>query len=103
MKSIVGIELVTIVPKDKVFRNPFEIWDGRLPSCTMSSIYNNCSPKCMLMNYVGGANVNKPSPKTSLEEKHWHLKDYKKKKTLSTWNSTGALVATLSKMHTNES
>ncbi len=64
MKSTIGIELVTIVPKDKTLRNPFKRWNGHLPLCIMSSTYNNCSPKCMFMNYVGGATVNKPSPKT---------------------------------------
>ncbi len=68
MRSTIGIELITIVSKDKALINASEKWDGRLPLCTMSSTYNNCSPKCMPMNYVGGANVNKPSPKTSLEE-----------------------------------
>ncbi len=68
MRSTIVIELITIVPKDKAPRNPYKQWNGRLPLCTMSNIYNNCSPKCMIMNYVGGANVNKPSPKTWLEE-----------------------------------
>ncbi len=68
MRSTIGIELVTIVPKDKAPKNPFKKWNGCLPLCTMLNTYNNCSPKCMFMNYVGGASVNKPSPKTSLEE-----------------------------------
>ncbi len=66
--SRIGIELVTIVPKDKAPKNPYKKWDERLPLCTMSNTYNNCSSKCMLMNHVRGASVNKPSPKTSLEE-----------------------------------
>ncbi len=68
MKSTIGIELVTIVPKEKAPRNPSEKWNGHLPLCTMSNTYNSCSPKCMLMNDVGGVSLNKPSPKTSLEE-----------------------------------
>ncbi len=61
MRSTIGIELVTIVPKYKAPTNPSKKWDGHLPLCTMSNTYNNYSPKCMLMNYVGG-------DKTSLEE-----------------------------------
>lgn len=54
--------------KEKAPRNPSEKWNEHLPLSTMSDTYNSCASKCMSMNYVGGASLNKPSPKTSLEE-----------------------------------
>jgi hypothetical protein len=103
MRSTIGIELIIIMSKNKALINPFLKWNGHLPLCTMLSTYNNCSPTCIFMNYVGGASVNKPSPKTSLEEQTLTSEGLFLKKTFSTWNLARALMATLSKMHTNQS
>jgi hypothetical protein len=62
------MELTPTMPKDDALENPSEGWDGCLPLCRMSNTYNNCSPKGMFRNFVGGVGVEKPSPKTSLEE-----------------------------------
>ncbi len=64
----IGIELTTTMPEDESFGIPFEKWDGCLPLCTLLDICNNCSPKGMRTNSIGGANVNKSSFETSLEE-----------------------------------
>jgi hypothetical protein len=81
VKSTTGIELATTMLEDEVPGNPFKIWDGRLPLCTMLDICNICSPKGMFNNYIGGegVGVNKPSLEASLEEQTLTPKGLKKK------------------------
>jgi hypothetical protein len=68
VRSIIGIKLIAIVLEDETFGNPFEIWDEHLLLHIVSNICNICSPKGMFRNFVGGVCVDKPLPKTSLEE-----------------------------------
>lgn len=67
-KTTIGIELAATMQKDKALGIPFEKWNGYLPLHTMLNTCNNCSPKSMFTNFVGGERVGKPSPKTSFKE-----------------------------------
>jgi hypothetical protein len=64
----IGIELTTTMIEDEAHGIPFEKWDGSLPLCTMLDTCNNCLRKGMFTNSIGGANVNKLTFETSLEE-----------------------------------
>jgi hypothetical protein len=68
MRSTTRIKLAPTMPKDEVHGNPSKRWDGHLLLCTMSNSCTNCSTKGMFRNFVGGVGIEKPSPKTSLEE-----------------------------------
>ncbi len=70
MRSIIGIKLTATMLEDEALGNPSEIWDGRLLLHIVLDIYNICSPKGMLRNFVGGVCVDKPFPETSLEDQH---------------------------------